>query len=116
MTALNLGDSGFILIRFDTSNNEPYILIRSKEQTHGFNTPFQLTRLPSQKEVQSLKNQNRLKELENLKKAMKEKKFCEDSPEDSDIYQLRVKEGDLLILATDGAFDNLFQDEILSIV
>jgi hypothetical protein len=47
MTALNLGDSGFILIRFDTSNNEPYILIRSKEQTHGFNTPFQLTRLPS---------------------------------------------------------------------
>lgn len=47
---------------------------------------------------------------------MREKKFCEDSPEDSDIYQLRVREGDLLILATDGVFDNLFQEEVLSII
>jgi serine/threonine protein phosphatase PrpC len=39
LTALNLGDSGFILIRFDT-NKEPYVLIRSKEQTHKFNTPY----------------------------------------------------------------------------
>jgi serine/threonine protein phosphatase PrpC len=38
--ASNLGDSGFILFRFDTTINEPYILIRSKEQTHKFNTPF----------------------------------------------------------------------------
>jgi hypothetical protein len=56
MTALNLGDSGFILIRFDTLNNDPYVLIRSKEQTHGFNTPYQLTRLPSQKDVTTLRN------------------------------------------------------------
>lgn len=47
---------------------------------------------------------------------MKEKKFCEDAPEDSDIYQLRVREGDLLLMATDGVFDNLFLDEILQIV
>ena len=47
---------------------------------------------------------------------MKERKFCEDSPEDSDNYQLRVREGDLLILGTDGLFDNLFEDDILTIV
>ena len=47
---------------------------------------------------------------------MNENKFCQDTPEDSDIYQLRVREGDLLILATDGVFDNLFQEEIVSIV
>ena len=29
---------------------------------------------------------------------------------------MRVREGDLLVLATDGVFDNLFQDEILDIV
>lgn len=29
---------------------------------------------------------------------------------------MRVREGDLLILATDGVFDNLFQEEILAIV
>jgi len=48
LTALNLGDSGFILIRFDSVTNDPYILIRSKEQTHKFNTPYQLTKLPTQ--------------------------------------------------------------------
>lgn len=47
---------------------------------------------------------------------MKEKRFCEDSPEDSDIYQVRVREGDLLLLATDGVFDNLFVEEILGII
>lgn len=47
---------------------------------------------------------------------MRERKFCEDSPEDSDNYQLRVREGDLMILGTDGIFDNLFEEEILEIV
>lgn len=40
LSALNLGDSGFLLIRYDTLTDEPYLLIRSKEQTHGFNTPY----------------------------------------------------------------------------
>lgn len=31
LTALNLGDSGFLLIRFDMLANEPYILLKSKE-------------------------------------------------------------------------------------
>ena len=31
LTALNLGDSGFILFRFDNTTHEPYILIKSKE-------------------------------------------------------------------------------------
>ena len=108
MTALNLGDSGFLLIRFDTQSNEPYILIRSKEQIHGFNTPFQVTKLPTSRDVDYLRTENKKKELDNLKKAMKENKFCNDTPEDSDIYQMRVREGDLLLLATDGVFDNLF--------
>ena len=63
-----------------------------------------------------LREKNKRKELNNLKKAMKEKRFCEDAPEDSDIYQMRVREGDLLLMATDGVFDNLFDEEILGIV
>ena len=47
---------------------------------------------------------------------MKERRFCEDSPDDSDNYQLRIRQGDLLILGTDGVFDNLFEEEILEIV
>ncbi len=51
LTALNLGDSGFILFRFDSETNEPYILIKSKEQQHKFNSPYQLTKLPTQIEI-----------------------------------------------------------------
>ena len=29
---------------------------------------------------------------------------------------MRIREGDLLLLATDGVFDNLFSEEILTIV
>jgi serine/threonine protein phosphatase PrpC len=29
---------------------------------------------------------------------------------------MRVREGDLLLLATDGVYDNLFSDEILNLV
>lgn len=29
---------------------------------------------------------------------------------------MKVKEGDLLLLATDGVFDNLFESEILSVI
>ena len=40
LSVLNLGDSGFLIIRFELLTNEPYILIKSKEQTHGFNSPY----------------------------------------------------------------------------
>ena len=45
-----------------------------------------MTKLPSIKDVDYLRIENKKKELENLKKAMKENKFCNDTPEDSDIY------------------------------
>jgi serine/threonine protein phosphatase PrpC len=43
-----------------------------------------------------------------LRKALKDRVFFQDKPEEADIYHMRVREGDLLILATDGLFDNLF--------
>ena len=47
---------------------------------------------------------------------MKDKIFFDDKPDDSDLYQMRVREGDLLLVATDGLYDNLFEEEILGIV
>ena len=47
---------------------------------------------------------------------MKSNTFCNDQPQDGNEYLLRVKEGDLLLLATDGIFDNLFESEILSVI
>jgi hypothetical protein len=42
----NIGDSGFLLIRF-SKDNEAYCAHKSKEQQHAFNIPFQLSVLPN---------------------------------------------------------------------
>lgn len=39
-----------------------------------------------------------------------------NKPSDSDIYEFEVEEGDVLIFASDGLFDNLFYREIKEIV
>ena len=91
-------------------------MLQSKEQIHSFNTPYQVTRLPTIRGLEYLRKNGHDSELNNLRSALKKKTFCEDQPEDSDIYQVRVREGDLLIICTDGIFDNLFLDEITKIV
>lgn len=48
----NIGDSGFLLVRF--KNGEPYVPLKSKEQQHGFNTPYQLTILPTDRDLEML--------------------------------------------------------------
>jgi len=78
----NLGDSGFVVVRHGR------VVHRSEEQTHCFNTPFQLSCPPPGEKV-----------------------LC-DSPECADITQIPVEEGDVILLATDGVFDNL-PDQLL---
>jgi serine phosphatase RsbU (regulator of sigma subunit) len=41
---------------------------------------------------------------------------CQDSPENADDYSVPLKDGDIIVSATDGVHDNLFQHEILTIV
>jgi hypothetical protein len=38
-----------------------------------------------------------------------------DRPEDSDIQEFQLEQGDLILLATDGVWDNLYDDEILEL-
>ena len=42
--------------------------------------------------------------------------MCQDMPEHADEYHLAIQEGDIIVSATDGIFDNLFNHEILSII
>ena len=86
MYAANLGDSGFVVVR----NNE--IVHRSVEQQHYFNCPFQLAILPG--------------EQENL--------LMQDKPESANLSEFKLKEGDLIVLATDGLWDNLNEITLLS--
>lgn len=45
-----------------------------------------------------------LKRTENL---------CQDTPEHADEYVYEMQEEDIIVSATDGVFDNLFQHEVL---
>ena len=105
----NLGDSGFIIIGQNGSNNnnknifgltpeQPFrylsethmetnkILHRSRAQQSAFNTPFQLS-------VDDKSN----------------------NAEDADLYNGSLKPGDIIIMGTDGLFDNLYDHEILEV-
>ena len=76
----NMGDSGLFVVR----NGE--LAFCTQEQTHCFNTPFQLSLPPP---------------------GHMENGTLVDDPEDADVYAFNTQEGDIIILATDGVFDNV---------
>lgn len=75
----NIGDSGFMVVR------KGEIVHRSEEQQHYFNTPFQLSVPPPGHGGNVLS----------------------DSPESADTLSFPVKDGDVILVATDGVFDNV---------
>ncbi|GFQ85162.1 protein phosphatase PTC7 homolog [Trichonephila clavata] len=81
----NIGDSGFLIMR----NGQ--IVHRSEEQQHYFNTPFQLSLAPAN--ITGLVHS--------------------DSPDTADTSSVPIEEGDLILLATDGLFDNLPESVIV---
>lgn len=79
LEAVNLGDSGFMVVR------EKELVLASKSQQHSFNCPYQLGT------------------------------DSRDLPKNADSYSFPLKEGDLIIVATDGLLDNLYPQEIVDI-
>ncbi len=64
-----------------------------------------------------LKAKGRIEELKKLKQVLKRSdSMCQDKPEDADEYSYELIDGDIIVSATDGVFDNLFSHEILQIV
>jgi len=91
LSAINLGDSGFRLFRSDGepssgSRRKLRLETASRSQQHYFNCPLQLGGGSS------------------------------DRPRDADPYTHSVQPGDLVLLATDGVLDNLFDDEIAELL
>jgi len=86
----SLGDSGYAIIRNSS------IVYRQRPQTHYFNCPKQLTKLP----------------------ADSGRKFagaCIDSPSDAEVYETTLRDGDIIVAYTDGFSDNVFPSEMVSI-
>ncbi|KAJ3779317.1 phosphatase 2C-like domain-containing protein [Lentinula raphanica] len=90
LRSANLGDSGFSIIR---SSN---VIYKEKVQTHFFNCPKQLTKLPA--------NPGR-----------KFARVCIDSPKEANTHSIKLRDGDIVVAYTDGFSDNVFPSEMLSI-
>jgi protein phosphatase PTC7 len=91
----NLGDSGFVHLRLNA------VHIYSEPQTHAFNTPYQLSIVPASMLARAA--------------AFGGAQLC-DYPKDADVTQHNLKHGDIVVVASDGVWDNLFNQDILRIV
>lgn len=92
LSIANLGDSGYIQLRLNAIHSA------SEPQTHAFNTPYQLSVIPERMLKQAA--------------AFGGQQLC-DMPKDSNVTRHELKHGDVLILATDGMWDNLAAQDIL---
>ena len=91
----NLGDSGFMHIRTGAIRHA------SEPQIHAFNTPYQLAVIP-----ESMRKRTQ---------AFGGTQLC-DMPRDSAVSRHAVKHGDVLVLATDGVWDNIAPSDVLQAV
>ena len=114
LTCSNIGDSGFLHVKF--MNEKPFIVQKSTPQQHDFNVPFQLSKIPSMEYIQSLSDKGDYISKK-LYSKLSDSIFCQDLPSQSDYYQINsLSKGDLIILASDGVLDNLYDSEILSLI
>jgi len=85
----NLGDSGFLLLR------DGAVVYRSTEQNHYFNAPFQLTVLPEKLGLEGV---------------------IMDGPEKAEVSKIELQPGDVILLATDGLWDNVPESLIVEVL
>lgn len=97
----------------DAAGRPMYCVTKTKEQQHGFNRPYQLSRHPKPTDFPELLNQGKDKLVRAVQRSAN--KVHLDWPGDATCSTLKVQEGDLIVLGTDGLFDNLFLHEIAEI-
>lgn len=85
--ALNLGDSGYLILRPEVKEDKINfsIIHKSEEQTHGFNFPYQVGE-------------------------------GGDNPESAEVKLHEIKVNDIIVLASDGLWDNLSNEQIILIL
>lgn len=95
----NLGDCGFVHLRHGE------VLFQSPPLEHSFGTPFQLEANPLGDSIEA----SNLGFFDDLSHG--------DAPRRAEIFELKdVAAGDVLVVGTDGLFDNAFADDIATLV
>lgn len=115
LLAANVGDSGFILLRRnevglavasgtigtldayagDGSGSTHHVAFRSPQQLRAFNAPFQLGRAPD------------------VAAGEPDERF--ETPADAALVRVPIRGGDVVVLATDGLFDNMHESAVLQV-
>lgn len=87
LSSANLGDSGYVHLRPDsTPEKRMQVVYLSPAQQYGFNTPYQMAKVPAEmRQDESLSNQ----------------------PKDAALHEETLEPGDMVLVATDGFFDNI---------
>jgi len=83
----NLGDSGFTVIR------DNRVIFKTQEQQHYFNAPYQLSIIPDTSIA-----------------------YLQNTPHDAYDDQFTAEEGDVIVLGTDGLWDNMYDEDIINII
>ncbi|KAK5150008.1 Protein phosphatase 2C 7 [Recurvomyces mirabilis] len=96
MESANLGDSGFLII------GPGKVAHRSEAQTHAFNTPYQLSKVPAKMQAQHA--------------IFGGSTHLSETPKQADVEKHKLKHGDIVVFATDGVWDNLSAQDTLGIV
>lgn len=86
LISANLGDSGYMVVRISPDTKKVELIFKSEEQQHSFNFPYQLG--PQSRDV----------------------------PDDADLLSVPVQHGDLVILGTDGLFDNVDAKRVCRVI
>jgi serine/threonine protein phosphatase PrpC len=111
----NLGDSGFVIVR----GNE--IIHRSQEQQHYFNSPYQIAILPNS--ARDLLRDNMIEEEvvldeprpnRNGQNQNTRSSLINDSPDLATSCSIELREGDFIVVGTDGLWDNLTETHLLN--
>lgn len=118
----NIGDSRALILRRSPvptdgdveQGNAPLHLVGSTEpEQHGWNLPVQLARLPDLSRLRQMRQDPRLSQLVHaLDSCHTTGQDSHDPAESAMLYDFSIQEGDLILLATDGAGFNRVIDRL----
>jgi len=78
------------------------VTYRSEMQTHAFNTPYQMSKVPPKMQAQHA--------------IFGGSTHFSETPQDADVTKHKVQHGDIVLFATDGVWDNLSAQDVLGVV
>lgn len=110
--SISLGDSTYVILRPREKNSCLFEVFRLSEQQHSFNCPYQLAYFPEPDQYEVLVKKGLGSFISLLKRSNLD---MQDKPQDARAETFQLLKGDIIVAASDGLFDNLFDEDIIKI-